>query len=253
MERVLGCRAERGRGVAGAPAGGCRCPRAAARKGRRGHSRRRAARGPLAGSHQPSARAGTEPALLDGPFPRRWARPRRLRRRAAARVRTRRPAPWRSLSCRQTGASVVRIPVDWRETVAPDPPAGFDAARPGRAPPTISPARRSGQSAAAGRPAADARRLPRAAVRRSARALAVRVSRRPGRRARRALRRVRGSARAPLRRQLSRPARAGPHAARGEATSRPGTSRTWPATWSPSGWSRTGAGAPSRRCSTASC
>jgi hypothetical protein len=31
---------------------------------------------------------------------------------------------------RETGASVVRIPVDWRSTVAEDPPTGFDAADP---------------------------------------------------------------------------------------------------------------------------
>jgi hypothetical protein len=32
---------------------------------------------------------------------------------------------------RATGASVVRIPVDWRYTTSPDPPAGFEASDPG--------------------------------------------------------------------------------------------------------------------------
>lgn len=31
---------------------------------------------------------------------------------------------------RETGATVVRIPVDWRDVVAPDPPPGFEAANP---------------------------------------------------------------------------------------------------------------------------
>ncbi len=37
---------------------------------------------------------------------------------------------WALARVRQTGAAVVRIPVDWREMVSPDPPAGFDAADP---------------------------------------------------------------------------------------------------------------------------
>lgn len=69
-------------------------------------------------------------ALLDGPFPRarlaRGVSDGALVLSADSRVRA-----LTMTRIRDTGATVVRIPVDWRQSVLADPPQGFDARNPG--------------------------------------------------------------------------------------------------------------------------
>jgi hypothetical protein len=88
---------------------------------------------PRAGSPAPPTPAGLaraqDRALLDGPFPSsglvRGVSDGTVLLDPSAAVRT------RGLSLiRAAGASVVRIPVDWRDLVAADPPPGFDASDP---------------------------------------------------------------------------------------------------------------------------
>ncbi len=191
-------------------------------------------------------------ALLRRPLPRRQAS--RAGSPTAALLLSADPATRRLAleRIRATGATVVRIPVDWRELVAARPAGGLRRNRPRRSLLRLRPPRRSRQERRARRASADPGGVPRAGLRRSARPLALRLPRqlgpRPG-----GAGSLRAGARRPLRRELPRPERSRCRAAARDAASRPGTSPTWPATWSRSGWSGKGTGRRSRRCCTGNC
>ncbi len=203
MERVLGIALTAAR-LAAAPAGAARFRRAAGRKGRRGRSARDAAvRARLRPTRAPASRAHRTARCCDGPFPQgglvravsdggllESADP-ETRELALARIRA-------------TGATVVRIPVDWQRTASPPARrAGFDADRPRQIAPTTS-AASTKPSAARSRPGL--RRLlvvsHAPAFAEAPRALAVRLSGQlgaePGSAARRSRRRSPAATTAPF-------------------------------------------------------
>ena len=228
-----------------------RCRRAADPKGRRGRWARRPASGTRLPPTAPRLARAQNHALLYGPFPRGglargvsdptliMSPDATIREQALSRIRA-------------TGASVVRIPVEWRYVVALRPAVGVRRERPRQPGLRLHRRRRGGAQRRRRGPHPAARRLPRAGLRRSAESLAVRLPRElgaePGR-----VRRIRDGRRAPLRRLLPRSAEARRRRCRVCGSSKPGTSPTSPATSSPNGSPQEGAGAPSRRCSTASC
>ena len=211
--------------------------------------RRRAPTRRLARAHQPRLLRAQNRALLYGPFPHggltRGVSDGTLLMSADAAVRE-----LALTRIRATGASVVRIPVDWRYIVSANPPSGFDAAtlRPayasrGSTPPCETPSP-PGSNRCWWCPARrTSRKLPTAGPTPT---LAAGRPTRP---------RSKNSPppRAPLRRLVPRSAAAPGACSRACGCCRPGTSPTSLATSSRSGSPRAGAGAPSRRCSTASC
>ena len=126
---------------------------------------------------------------------------------------------------RDTGATTVRIPVDWRDFVAADPPAGLRSARPGEPGLSVRRARRRRGERRGGGSRTAARRLPCAGLRRSPASLALRLPRQLGAEPDSA-RRIRRRARPSLRRLLPRPRDARSRVAAREAV--PGLERAQP-------------------------